>query len=158
MILSFSIILSKWPSLLTLLLCKERLDSANKLATVNGPYNLRHATVLPQAFPPKVDAQSNSLCGSLDLGLDGFYILCACFSMLTGPFLWDRETIVGICKDADTFYFISGLLSTITIVVVLLSPLPIIWKLQVSNLRKLGLAFSFTAGALYAFPLPSVRP
>ena len=87
MVISFSIVLPKWPSLLTLLRCKERLDSADYLATVNGPCNLRHATVLPQAFPPKVDAQSNSLCGSLDLGLDDFNILCACISMLTGPFL-----------------------------------------------------------------------
>lgn len=158
MILSFSIILPKWPSLLTLLLCKERLDSANKLATVNGPYNLRHATVLPQAFPPRWMRKAVRCVAAWTLAwtVSTFFVLA--FQCSPVHFFWERETIVGICIDADTFYFISGLLSTITIVVVFLLPLPIIWKLQVSNLRKLGLAFSFTTGALYAFPLPSVRP
>ena len=50
------------------------------------------------------------------------------------------------------------MISTLTILTVLFLPLPIICKLQVSGAKKVGLAISFTVGALYvtslAVPVP----
>jgi hypothetical protein len=51
--------------------------------------------------------------------------------------------------NANDFYFAVGLTSTIVLVAVLFLPVPIIWKLQVSKTKRLGLALSFTIGALY---------
>ena len=61
---------------------------------------------------------------------------------------WDRESDGGSCIDANPAYFATGLISSVTLVVGLLLPLPIIWKLQISYLRKLGLGLSFSIGAL----------
>ena len=67
-------------------------------------------------------------------------------------FFWDRQISDGHCIKADPFYFATGITSTVTLITVLFLPMPIIWKLQVSSGRKLGLAFTFTIGALYVKP------
>ena len=64
-------------------------------------------------------------------------------------YFWDKDIAGGRCINSDAFYFATGLLSTITIMFVLAMPLPVIWNLQVTTSKKIGLAFSFSAGALY---------
>ena len=62
--------------------------------------------------------------------------------------IWNPERYGGHCIDQSVFYFTRSLISTLTNLVVLLLPLPIVWKLQVSTSRKLGLTISFSIGAL----------
>lgn len=45
-------------------------------------------------------------------------------------------------------YFSSAVISGLTILAVLLLPLPVVYKLQTSKSKKIGLAFSFSAGIL----------
>ena len=63
-------------------------------------------------------------------------------------FFWDRTIKDGKCINANAMYFLSGLTSAVTILAVLLLPLPITFKLQTSRAKRIGLAFSFSAGIL----------
>ena len=67
-------------------------------------------------------------------------------------YFWNKDVEGGACFNSDAFYFASGMLSTITIVIVLAMPLTVIWNLQVTISKKIGWAFSFTAGASYESP------
>ena len=64
-------------------------------------------------------------------------------------FFWNHEIAGGHCINGNDFYFAMAVVSTVLLVTVLFLPLPIIWKLQVSYTRRLGLAFVFTIGVLY---------
>ena len=63
-------------------------------------------------------------------------------------YLWRLDLQDGKCVKQNALYFVCGLTSTLTILTVLLFPLPITFKLQASKAKKWGLAFSLTAGAL----------
>lgn len=76
-------------------------------------------------------------------------VLVTIFQCNPIKFLWNREIQGGKCVNSDVFYFACSLTSTITVVTVLLLPLPIVWNLQVSISRKAGLAISFSIGTLY---------
>lgn len=64
-------------------------------------------------------------------------------------YLWKQEARQGACINLTAFYFSTGLISTLTIIAILLLPLPIIYKLRTSNAKKMGLVISFSVGALY---------
>ena len=64
-------------------------------------------------------------------------------------FFWNREIPGGHCINANDFYFAMAVVSTVVLVTVLFLPVPIIWTLQISYTRRLGLAFVFTIGVLY---------
>ena len=64
-------------------------------------------------------------------------------------FFWNREIAGGHCINANDFYFAMAVVSTVVLVTVLFLPVPIIWTLQISYTRRLGLAFVFTIGVLY---------
>ena len=59
---------------------------------------------------------------------------------------------IGIRIDSNAFYFTSGLTSTVTVVTTLYLPLPIVWRLRLSALSKMGLAISFIVEASYMIP------
>lgn len=63
--------------------------------------------------------------------------------------LWQRDVHEGTCINLTAFYFSTGLISTLSIIAILLLPLPIIYNLRTSNAKKMGLVISFTVGALY---------
>ena len=63
-------------------------------------------------------------------------------------FFWNQNIPGGKCIDTNSFYFASGVLSSITLVTVLLLPLPIVARLKITMAKKLGLAGSFSLGAL----------
>lgn len=65
-------------------------------------------------------------------------------------FFWNHEIAGGHCINGNNFYFTMAVVSTVLMVAVLFLPVPIIWKLQISYTRRLGLAFVFTIGVLYA--------
>lgn len=68
-------------------------------------------------------------------------------------YLWNQEGHEGACINLTAFYFSTGLISTLTIIAILLLPLPIIYKLRTSNAKKMGLVISFTVGALYVISI-----
>lgn len=71
------------------------------------------------------------------------------FQCITVQHFWNRKILKGSCINANDFYFAVSPTSTIVLIAVLFLPVPIIWKLQGSKTKRLGLALSFTIGALY---------
>ena len=76
-----------------------------------------------------------------------FFVLI--FQCTPIAFSWDRSIPHGHCIDTDNYYFVNGMLSMITILIVFCLPLPVLWRLHISNTKKWGLIFSFTVGSLY---------
>ena len=76
-------------------------------------------------------------------------VIVLIFQCTPVQFFWDREIAGGHCINASHFYFATSVVITVVLVAVLLLPVPIIWKLQVSYTRRLGVAFVFTVGVLY---------
>jgi len=78
-------------------------------------------------------------------------------SELLGTFLlcrpiaynWDL-TVKGTCGNRNAGFVSAAALNTATDVLVLVLPIPHIWKLQLSRARKLSLIFLFSFGLLYA--------
>ena len=76
-------------------------------------------------------------------------VIVVIFQCAPVQFFWNREIVGGHCINANDFYFAMAVVSTVVLVAVLFLPVPIIWKLQISYTRRLGLAFVFTIGVLY---------
>lgn len=64
-------------------------------------------------------------------------------------YLWDR-TIPGggHCINVNAWYRWSSLMNIITDVVMLILPLPVIWKIQISRKVKIGLTITFATGSV----------
>lgn len=64
---------------------------------------------------------------------------------------WDLST-PSKCISAAHFYVGVAVLNILTDVVLLLMPLPMIWRLQMSQLQKVTLSITFMTGTLYVCP------
>ena len=76
-------------------------------------------------------------------------VIVLIFQCAPVQFFWNREIPGGHCINADDFYFATSVVITVVLIAVLLLPVPIVWNLQASYTRRLGLAFVFTIGVLY---------
>ena len=99
-------------------------------------------------FPNKWMRKAVYILGAWDVLWTLSTLLVIIFQCTPIDFLWNKEIQGGKCINNPKFYFACGLTSAITVVTILILPLPIIWKLQVSLLRKIGLAIAFSVGAL----------
>jgi hypothetical protein len=63
-------------------------------------------------------------------------------------FQWDKAIPGGHCIDEQHFFVWASIPNIVTDVAIILLPLPLIYKLQISKMQKLGLAFSLLAGSL----------
>jgi hypothetical protein len=73
-------------------------------------------------------------------------------------YLWDRS-IDGHCFDIPDYLRYIALVNIVTDVVMLVLPLPLIWKLRISRNVKLGLTCTFATGSVYVpAPSPAVPP
>ncbi|MCJ1249518.1 hypothetical protein MMC30_006744 [Trapelia coarctata] len=70
---------------------------------------------------------------------------CICFPF---EFLWNRSIPGGHCIDINAWYRWSSLMNIITDVIMLVLPLPVIWKIQSSRKVKIGLTITFAMGSL----------
>jgi hypothetical protein len=61
---------------------------------------------------------------------------------------WDF-TVKGTCGNRNAGFVAAAALNTATDIMVLVLPMPFIWKLQLSTARKLSLIFLFSFGLLY---------
>ena len=99
-------------------------------------------------FPNKWMRKAVYILGAWDALWTLSTLLVIIFQCTPIDFLWNKEIQGGKCINNPKFYFVCGLTSAITVVTILILPLPIIWKLQVSPLRKIGLAITFSVGVL----------
>jgi len=70
---------------------------------------------------------------------------CICFPF---EFLWNRSIPGGHCIDVNAWYRWSSLMNIITDVIMLVLPLPVIWKIQSSRKVKTGLTITFAMGSM----------
>ena len=68
---------------------------------------------------------------------------------------WDL-TVPDTCVDAHLEIVILGSINVLTDVVVLCLPMPLVWRLQTSRIRKLQVSGLFLLGGLYTIPFHSV--
>ncbi|MCJ1265139.1 hypothetical protein MMC22_005014 [Lobaria immixta] len=80
--------------------------------------------------------------------LNNFMIIFQCTPV---RFFWDRSVPGGHCIQANHYYAAAAAISMIMIIAVFCLPLPILWKLQISKGRKVGLATAFAVGAFACF-------
>ena len=70
-------------------------------------------------------------------------------------YLWDKELAGGgHCFNINQFYRWSALPNIVTDVVMLILPLPVVWRLQTSRSIKIGLTLTFATGSLYVVVAP----
>lgn len=65
---------------------------------------------------------------------------------------WNRFTSTGSCFDSDNFYRSVSPPFILADLLIILLPLPVVWRLKSSNTRKLGLTLLFGIGVLYVPP------
>jgi hypothetical protein len=65
-------------------------------------------------------------------------------------FFYDKSIVGGSCKDQAISGTISGALSLLGDVLILVLPLPMVWHLQINVRQKIALFGIFMLGTLYA--------
>lgn len=72
------------------------------------------------------------------------------------PFKANYDTTVPghKCIDKEAFFVWTSLPNIITDVIMLVLPLPIVWRLNNTKRIKVALTFTFVVGSLYACPFP----
>lgn len=63
-------------------------------------------------------------------------------------FLWDHTVPGGHCFNINAYFRWSSLTNVITDVIMLILPLPVIWKIQTSRNVKIGLSVTFATGSM----------
>lgn len=62
-------------------------------------------------------------------------------------FTWDK-TIDGECSGEDSVYLIVGIVNTVIDVCILVLPMPMVFRLQMTLTRRMSVAGMFSFGAL----------
>ena len=90
-------------------------------------------------------------------------VVWVCVAIFTG--IWISTTLVaifactpvqafydlsvpGTCIDSVKFYWASATLNVITDLIVLILPIPLVWKLRIPTKRKVGISLIFIAGGM----------
>ncbi|KAI9653946.1 MAG: hypothetical protein M1831_005631 [Alyxoria varia] len=63
-------------------------------------------------------------------------------------FYWDRTIAGGTCVDIDRFYRSFSPPNIVIDILIIVLPIPAVWKLPISRLRKIGLTYVFGTGIL----------
>jgi hypothetical protein len=64
-------------------------------------------------------------------------------------FNWDRTIPGGRCNEAKTGFLVSGSINVFVDVILVVMPIPVVWKMQhVNMLRKIGITGIFSLGLL----------
>ena len=99
------------------------------------------------------DKQSRSTCyvvGAVTILACVANVILSFWPCSPPAFKWDRTIEGGYCNvDGQTHLRIGGLPNIVTDVVMLILPLPVIWRLHTSTRIKLGLTTTFLIGGLY---------
>ncbi|MCJ1423199.1 hypothetical protein MMC29_001081 [Sticta canariensis] len=74
-------------------------------------------------------------------------ILAGFFICTPLEFLWNRTIPGGHCLDINAWYRWGSLMNIITDVAMLMLPIPVIWKIQISKTVKLGLILIIATGS-----------
>lgn len=70
------------------------------------------------------------------------------FMCIPFEYIWDRTIPGGHCFDMNSYFRWGSLANIVTDVVMLVLPLPVIWKIQTTIPIKTGLTITFATGSL----------
>ena len=92
--------------------------------------------------------------------LIGFIVVGVCIANTFGTifqcrpvsYVWDKSVPGGTCVDFVAFERYSAIPNVITGFIMLVMPIPLIWRLNVSNAAKVALTATFLHGAMYVSP------
>lgn len=71
------------------------------------------------------------------------FLMCIPFN-----YVWDRTIPGGHCFDINSYFRWASLANIVTDVVMLVLPLPVIWKIRTTAHIKIGLTITFATGSL----------
>lgn len=74
-------------------------------------------------------------------------IMSAALQCIPISMLWDT-TVEGSCININTFYFANSALNIITDMIIYILPIPILWKLQLPVIQRVGLCAVLGLGGL----------
>lgn len=74
--------------------------------------------------------------------------LAGFLSCISLEFWWDRSIPDGRRFNINSYFRWAGLNNIFTDVIMLILPLPVIWKLKIATNIKIGLTFTFAAGSM----------
>lgn len=72
-------------------------------------------------------------------------------------FLWNKTIHGGHCININAWYRWRSVMNVLTDVAMLVLPVPVIWKIQISKTVKIGIIFTLGTGSRSEFP-PYLRP
>lgn len=81
----------------------------------------------------------------------GYFVSCglaAIFGCQPISYFWNTDQ-PGRCMDEYLFFKVNGALNLVLDIVVLLLPLPMLWRLQMHSKKKIALSLIFSLGLLY---------
>jgi len=73
-------------------------------------------------------------------------------------YAWDKSIPNGSCFNLSAYYRATNVPNTVTDLAMLILPMPTIWKLHISKIRRVGLTMIFVSGGMYALTLPLPLP
>jgi uncharacterized membrane protein len=76
------------------------------------------------------------------------FIFAATFQCSPMAYQWDKSVTGGSCFDVQAFYRASSAPNIGNDVIILILPIPTVWRLKASMIRKLGLMFIFLTGSV----------
>lgn len=88
------------------------------------------------------------LVGSLVLAIGITVFFQTIFQCSPIPYGWDRSVGPGTCIDQITFYRYISPFNVLTGILILILPLPLVWKLQAPRAQKVALTAVFVLGGL----------
>jgi len=81
------------------------------------------------------------------------FAMASFFQCTPVSYFWDRFTIQGTCFNIDGFYRAVTIPNIIFDFFIIILPLPLVWQLKASRLRKSGLTFLFGIGLMFVSPI-----
>lgn len=75
------------------------------------------------------------------------YLLGSIFQCWPISYQWNKTIQGGRCINQLLFYRISSVPNIMTDIIILVLPIPLVWRLNASRIRKLGLSFIFLVGS-----------
>ena len=69
-------------------------------------------------------------------------------------YAWDKTIPNGSCFNLSAYYRATNIPNTATDLAMLILPMPTVWHLHISKIRRLGLTMIFVSGSMYAVSLP----
>lgn len=76
------------------------------------------------------------------------YLLASIFQCWPVSYQWDKTIKGGRCVNQVTFCKTTSIPNIVTDLVMLILPIPVMWRLKASRLRKLGLTVIFLVGSM----------